>query len=32
MQRIKEWADRKLELDWQNVEQQIFKSLEGSEA
>jgi hypothetical protein len=32
MERIKQWADRKLELDWQRVEQRIFKSLEGSEA
>lgn len=31
MERIKEWADRRIELDWPRVEQHIFKSLEGSE-
>ncbi len=33
MERIKEWADRQLELDWQRIEQRIFQFLEqGADA
>ena len=33
LERIKEWADRQLELDWPKIEQRIFKFLEqGADA